>query len=94
MPTPPEGEGGAERAAPASAVVPQAVGLHGAVVVFDPEQESWSEYVERLQHYFTANNIASDEKQRAILLTAVGVSTYRLERWCCQVRSWTSSNKS
>ena len=32
----------------------------------------------RLVHYFVANDIASEGKQRAILLTAVGPGTYRL----------------
>ena len=78
MPTP-EDEERAREAVPVAAT-PQAVGLHGAVAAFDPEQESWSEYVERLEHYFTANDIASDDKRRAILLTIVGASTYRLIR--------------
>ena len=36
--------------------------------------------MERFEHYFTANDIVSDEKRRAILLNAVGASTYRLIR--------------
>ena len=71
--------------APAVAAVPAAasrhtVGLHGAVVAFDPANDDWSEYVERLEHYFTANDIVEGEKQSAILLNAVGASTYRLVR--------------
>ena len=71
--------------APAVAAVPAAasrhtVGLHGAVVAFDPANDDWSEYVERLEHYFTANDIVEGDKQRAILLNAVGASTYRLVR--------------
>ena len=50
MPTPPEGEDGAGEAAPAPAVLPQTVGLHGVVVAFDPAQENWSEYVANLFH--------------------------------------------
>ena len=72
------GERGAP--APAAAVLPPAIGLHGAVVAFNPDQEDWSEYVERLEHYFTANDIVSSDKRRAILLNAVGASTYRLIR--------------
>ena len=34
------------------------------------------EYVERLSHYFEANDITSEGKKRAILLNAVGPSTY------------------
>ena len=37
-------------------------------------------YIERLEHYFSANDIASPAKRRGILLTAVGASTYRLIR--------------
>ena len=70
---------------PAPAVAPpQAVslsaGLHGAVVPFNHDQDDWSEYVERLEHYFAANDIVSADKQRAILLSAVGPPTYRLIR--------------
>ena len=36
--------------------------------------------MERLQHYFTANDILAEDKRRAILLTVVGASTYRLIR--------------
>ena len=80
MPTSPAGEG-AEPAPAAAALLPQAVlGLHGAVAVFDAAQDDWSEYIERLEHYFTANDIVSEDKQRAVLFTAVGPSTYRLIR--------------
>ena len=53
-------------------------GFHGAIVAFDPANDDWSEYVERLEHYFTANDIVEGDKQSAILLNAVGASTYRL----------------
>ena len=56
------------------------MGLHGAAVAFDPANDDWSEYIERLQHYFTANNILAADKQRGILLNAVGAPTYRLIR--------------
>jgi len=56
-----------------------AVGLfHGTAGAFDPSVEEWSEYAERLVHYFVANDIEGAEKKRAILLNAVGPSTYRL----------------
>jgi hypothetical protein len=48
--------------------------------MFNPSQDDWCEYIERLEHYFTANDIASSEKRRTILLNAVGASTYRLIR--------------
>ena len=72
---------GADRlpaALPAASV--SAVGLHGAVVQFTQDQDDWSEYVERLEHYFAANDISAPEKQRAMLLSAVGHHTYRIIR--------------
>ena len=35
-------------------------------------------YSERLQEYFTANDIESAEKNKAILLSVVGAETYQL----------------
>lgn len=77
-----EEEGALAVAAPAVAApgpVPTA-GLHGGVTPFDPNQDDWCEYIERLEHYYTANDIDSVEKRRAILFNAVGASTYRLIR--------------
>ena len=68
---------GARDAVPV-APLPTTVGLHRNVSVFDPAQEEWGEYTERLVYYFTANEITAQTKQRAILLNAVGPSTYRL----------------
>jgi hypothetical protein len=34
--------------------------MHGTVGMFDPALEEWSEYSERLAHYFVANDIVSD----------------------------------
>ena len=51
---------------------------HEIIGAFSPSQEEWSEYVERLVHYYVANDIVGEEKRRAILLTAVGPATYRL----------------
>lgn len=69
-----EGEAGAAVAA----VTTPSVGLHSTVVPFDATQEEWSEYAERLEHYFTANDIVIAAKRRAILLNVVGPATYRL----------------
>ena len=70
---------GGEAAAPPPAAAPTpAASLLGVIGPFDPTQEEWREYAERLVHYFVANDIASEGKQRAILLTAVGPGTYRL----------------
>ena len=84
MSTPAEEDGGTESGgarAPAPVVAPAvSLGLHGAIVPFNPDLDDWSEYVKRLGHYFSANDIVSSDKQRAILFSAVGASTYRLIR--------------
>ena len=74
---PAEGAEGAPAARVPAALL-QAVGLHGAVCAFDSSREEWSEYAERLVHYFVANDIVGEDKRRAILLNAVGPGTYRL----------------
>lgn len=40
----------------------------------------WVEYVERLQHFFVANDINDQSKQRSVLLSACGAKTYKLIR--------------
>lgn len=55
---------------------------------FDNSQEDWMTHIDRLQLYFTANNIHSDPKQRAILLSICRPSTYTL-LWssCCTMQT-------
>ena len=54
--------------------------VHGTMGPFDSSQEDWLSYTERLQQYFTANNIMDEHtaKKRAILLSVCGISTFRL----------------
>ena len=73
-----EGATPAARASAAPRPTVTAVGLHGTIGVFDPALEEWSEYSERLVHYFVANDIVADDKRRAVFLTVVGPATYRL----------------
>ena len=40
--------------------------------------DDWSQYIERLGHYFTANDISDTVKQKSILLSVVGAVTYKL----------------
>ena len=35
----------------------------GAIGEFDPAQEQWTQYRERLSHFFTANGIVEGEKK-------------------------------
>jgi DNA gyrase/topoisomerase IV subunit A len=44
------------------------------------ETEDWRNYVKRLDHYFEANDIKSNDKQKAIFLATVGAKTYNLIR--------------
>ena len=47
---------------------------------FNSQVEDWRSYTERLQNYFIANDIKSEAKQRAILLSVCGPRTYKLIR--------------
>ena len=51
---------------------------YGSLSEYVPSQETWAEYVERLELYFTANEITEATKKRAILLNACGPATYKL----------------
>ena len=44
---------------------------------FDEAKEDWLSYTERLQQYFLANDVPK-EKQRAVLLSGCGPTTYQL----------------
>ena len=39
----------------------------GKIDVYD-ESEEWTQYVERMDHYFEANEIEENEKKRSIFL--------------------------
>ena len=53
---------------------------HGALGEFCKDNEEWTSYCERLEQYFLANDVNSAEKQRTILLSVCGSSTYQLIR--------------
>ena len=53
---------------------------HGSVCEFNSALEDWKTYVERLEQYFTANDVTAVGKKRAILLSACGASAYQLIR--------------
>uniref|UniRef100_A0A1A7YSF0 Gypsy retrotransposon integrase-like protein 1 n=2 Tax=Iconisemion striatum TaxID=60296 RepID=A0A1A7YSF0_9TELE len=52
----------------------------GTLAAFDAKSHSWEEYCEIMDQFFEANEINDGEKQRAILLSVVGASTYSLMR--------------
>ena len=53
--------------------------LFGSVEAFDPKDGDFSEYMERLEQYYAANDV-DDAKKIAILLTSIGKETYSLLR--------------
>ena len=53
---------------------------HGTIKQFNLEVDDWPTYIERLQHYFVANNLDAAKKKWAILLTVCGAPTYKLFR--------------
>ena len=48
------------------------------VNVFNPSQDEWPLYVERLEHVFVANGITDGAKKRAVFLSVIGASNYKL----------------
>ena len=52
----------------------------GRIEEFDGAKEDWSQYEERLGHFFAANGVESAEKKRSIFLSVVGAATYKLLR--------------
>ncbi|XP_064475711.1 uncharacterized protein K02A2.6-like [Ornithodoros turicata] len=56
----------------------------GAFEEFIPGPGSaWPSYLERLEFYFTANDITSSDKKRAVLCTVCGAATYAVIRSLC-----------
>ena len=53
---------------------------HGKIGEFDPENDDWELYAERVKFYFEAHGITNADKRRAILLTAMGNKSYKLLR--------------
>ncbi len=52
----------------------------GRIDEFDRHREDWPQYVERLEFYFVANGITTEEKKLAVFLSVIGSPTYRILR--------------
>ena len=52
--------------------------IFGKIDDFDYKKEEWSQYTERLGHFFGANGITEEAKKRDIFLSAIGVDNYKL----------------
>lgn len=48
------------------------------MIPFEGNQQEWSKYSERLEHYFIVNDITAEAKRRVILLNGVGPAMYSL----------------
>ena len=51
---------------------------HSHLQEFNPTVEDWTSYAERLEFYFTANDVKEADKQRGILFSVCGAATYQL----------------
>ncbi len=52
----------------------------GTLGQYNPETEEWTQYVERMEFYFIANDIGSEDKKRATFVGCVGPGTYTFLR--------------
>lgn len=53
---------------------------YGKIGEFKELEESWTQYIERLEQYFSANDVEDPGKKRAILLSVCGSKMYALAR--------------
>ena len=49
----------------------------GRIEEFREEKEEWTQYAERLEHFFAANGITNNDKKRSVFLTVIGTKAYR-----------------
>lgn len=50
----------------------------GSVGEFKDKEDSWQFYIDRVEQFFIANEVDSENKKKAILLSSVGAKTYKL----------------
>ena len=53
---------------------------HGTLGEFNPTRVDWTSYAEHVELYFTVDDIVTEKKQQAILLSVCGAETCRLIR--------------
>ena len=61
--------------------------LVGKIDEFDSSREEWTQYVERMDHFFASNSIKGAGKKKSTFLALIGPATYTL------VRNMVSPNK-
>ena len=52
--------------------------MYGSVGEYVEGEEEWSLYLERLEHFFLANNVSKKGQTQAIFLSTIGPNTYKL----------------
>ena len=62
----------------------QATTIFGSISEFDSETEQFTEWAERLEQWFLANEITDLDRKRALLLSFIGVKGYKLVRSLAQ----------
>ena len=55
----------------------------GNIEAYDANSEQWSHYIERLEYFFIANDITTNAKKKAVMLSVCGADTYKLLRSLC-----------
>ncbi|GFO38215.1 Pol polyprotein [Plakobranchus ocellatus] len=53
-------------------------GTLGRIEEFNPAQNDLESYIERLEQYFVANNVTTEEKRTAVLLSVIGPKAYEV----------------
>ena len=74
---PPPAPPPAQALAPVQQIV-VAASTVGRFEAFDPEKLSWDSYYERLTQFFIANDVITDQKKRALLITSLSMEQYKL----------------
>ena len=55
----------------ATRMATQGTHIIGTLSEFDDANDEWNEYIERLEHLFTANEITDEDKKKSICLVLV-----------------------
>ena len=56
------------------------MGVHGMLAPFNPDEEDWVEYTDRLSYYFTANGITDGARKCIILISCCRPATFCLTK--------------
>ena len=54
--------------------------VFGKIEEFKSDKEDWPNYIERLNHFFKANAITTNEQKQSVFLSVIGPNAYKLLR--------------